>query len=227
MNNINDAPRTVDDIAGLRLDTGARTISLDVLANDQDIDADDNPANFTLDAVTLSRGPGSVTIVGNSLHYDAGPDFSLPAGAGVAEAIVTYTMSDSYGASAAGTATIGLHGGNVELLGGGVASVSSPSSLYGYGTFILGPGASGSRVTIVGPAVGSAAGNGFGGSRRSTVEIAPGSGSTSIGRATGGGLPGSGTVEFIGLKRGDVRLGIGSLRLTFAGAGLNYLGKFV
>lgn len=217
VNNVNDAPRAVDDIAGLRLDTGVGVISLDVLANDRDIDVDDNPTNFTLDAVTLSRGPGSVTIVDNKLHYDAGPDFSLPAGAGVAEAIVTYTMSDSYGASAVGTATIGLHGGNVELLGGGVASVSSPSSLYGYGTFMFGPGASGSRVTLAGPLASSASGDGFGGSRRSTVEISPGSGSTSIGRAIGDGLPGSGTVQFIGLKRGDVRLGIGSLRLTFAG----------
>lgn len=217
VNNVNDAPIAVDDIAGLRLDTGARIISLDVLANDRDIDADDSPANFTLDAVTLSRGPGSVTIAGNKLHYDAGPGFSLPAGNGVAEAIVTYTMSDSNGASAVGTATIGLYGGNVELLGGGVTRVSSPSALYGYGTFILGPGASGSRVTFAGPSAGGASGNGFGASRRSTVEVAPGSGNTSIGRAIGGGLPGSGTVQFIGLQRGDVSLGIGSLRLTFAG----------
>lgn len=218
VNNVNDAPTAVDDIAGLRLDTGLRSINLNVLANDRDIDAADDPANFTLDAATLSRGPGSVTIADNVLHYDAGPDFSLPAGNGIAEAVVTYTMSDRNGASAVGTATIGLHNGTLELLSGGVASVTARATVYGYGTFILGPGASGTRVTLAGPANGAtSAAEGFGTVPRSTVQIAPGSGSTSIGRAIGSGLPGSGTVQFIGLKRGDVRLGIGSLRLTFAG----------
>jgi Ca2+-binding RTX toxin-like protein len=213
VNNVNEAPTAVDDIAGLRFDTGTSAIVVDVLANDWDPDAGDNPANFTLDTVTLASGPGSVGIVGNKLHYAAGTDFVIPAGGGIAEAIVTYTMSDSDGASAVGTATIGLHNGNVELLGGEVVNVSGPSDLYGYGTFILGPGASGSRVTLAA----SAAGNAFGASRRSTVQIAPGSGSTTIGRALGGGLAGSATLQFTGLSRRELQLGIGSLRLTFAG----------
>lgn len=217
--NVNDAPTAIDDIAGLRFDAGVRSITLDVLANDVDPDPGDTPASFTLDSAALLHGPGRVTIVDQRLHYHAGTDFLIPAGDGLAEAIVTYTMSDSSGASAVGTATIGLHNGDVELLGGGIARVSSASTLYGYGTFVLGPGASGSRVTFAGRgAAGASGGDGFGTASANTVQIAPGSGTTSIGRLVGAGLPGSGTVEFIGLNHGDVRLGIGSLRLTFAGS---------
>lgn len=212
--NVNDAPSAVADIAGLRLDTGSKTITLDVLANDLDPDAGDTPANFSLDSVTLAGGSGSATVAGNKLHFDAGLDFDHLGANEIAEVNVTYTMSDSSGASAVGRATIALHTGSVQVLGGGVASVTSPAALYGHGTFIFGPGSSGSSVTFAGG--GGAGEGGFSASARSTVQITPGSGTTSIGQALGDGLPGTGTVRFVGLSRGELKLGLGSLRLTFA-----------
>ncbi|MGB0935451.1 MAG: Ig-like domain-containing protein, partial [Alphaproteobacteria bacterium] len=101
----NDAPVAVADMATANEDT---PIFIDVLANDTDIDEDDSPANFTLDTAAGIQGLGTLTIVGNQLHFDPGTDFDdlFVGGIDLISFEASYTMSDTSGASATGTVTI-------------------------------------------------------------------------------------------------------------------------
>ncbi|MFT5426504.1 MAG: Ca2+-binding RTX toxin-like protein, partial [Gammaproteobacteria bacterium] len=86
------------------------TISVNVLAND--LDVDDNILTFTLDTVSLQGTKGEASIVNNQLFYDAGADFEFLDEGDTDTVIIDYTMSDDDGATSASTATITIQGVN-------------------------------------------------------------------------------------------------------------------
>ncbi len=96
-------------------------ITVDVLANDTDVDADDSPANFSLDTVAiasvagppgLTLGTGAVSIVGNEVVFDPLDDFDALAVGETATVVVDYTMSDDTDATASSTLTLQVTGTN-------------------------------------------------------------------------------------------------------------------
>ncbi|USE38077.1 Ig-like domain-containing protein [Endozoicomonas sp. SCSIO W0465] len=112
----NDAPVASADTA-----TGHenQTLTIDVLANDTDIDSSDNPANFSLDSVEIVdgegnplNGQGTVSVVNNQLQFVPGSDFDSLANGESATVTVRYVMSDDEGAESTSTATITVTGTN-------------------------------------------------------------------------------------------------------------------
>ncbi|WP_299377209.1 VCBS domain-containing protein [uncultured Kiloniella sp.] len=95
-------------------------LTVDVLANDTDIDNGDNPSTFSLDSVSFASGlpadqgatPADVTVVGNKLFFEPGTAFDYLGEGETATVVVDYTMSDDSGASASATATIVVTGSN-------------------------------------------------------------------------------------------------------------------
>ncbi|MCP4045874.1 MAG: hypothetical protein GY732_07805, partial [Gammaproteobacteria bacterium] len=114
VNGENDTPlATPDSGAGLE----SQIITIDVLANDTDVDGDDAPPTFTLDSVSISSvtghagsNHGSVSIVSNELVFDPGTDFEDLNDGDSAIVTVAYTMSDSGGLTSISTATITVNG---------------------------------------------------------------------------------------------------------------------
>ncbi|MCA9190076.1 MAG: cadherin-like domain-containing protein, partial [Planctomycetales bacterium] len=116
---INDAPVAVDDSDSTTENTG---ITVDVLANDTDVDTDDGPANFSLDSIDsvvvsgLSIDPtlvtGTVSIVGNQIQFTPGTDFDELDDLDVATVTIDYTMSDDLGATDTGQLVITVNGLN-------------------------------------------------------------------------------------------------------------------
>ncbi|WP_085905429.1 DUF5801 repeats-in-toxin domain-containing protein [Kiloniella majae] len=103
------------------LTTGENTaITVDVLANDTDVDNGDDPSTFSLDSVSFASGlpadlgvtPAEVTVVGDKLVFEPGTSFDYLAEGETATVVVDYTMSDDSGASASATATIIVTGAN-------------------------------------------------------------------------------------------------------------------
>ncbi|GAA4652839.1 VCBS domain-containing protein [Kistimonas scapharcae] len=95
------------------------SLTLDVLANDVDVDVDDGPANFSLDNVEIVdadgnpvTGQGTVSIVNNQLRFDPGSDFDYLSTGDNATVQIRYTMSDDEGASSSVTTTIAVNGTN-------------------------------------------------------------------------------------------------------------------
>ena len=113
---VNEAPGAVDDEA---VTTENAAIDVDVLANDTDVDAGDDPATFSLDSVSIASvtglvggGTGSVSIEGNQLRFDPGTDFDELDAGDTATVVVDYTMSDDEGVGSAAQATITVTGVN-------------------------------------------------------------------------------------------------------------------
>jgi VCBS repeat-containing protein len=84
-------------------------ILIDVLANDSDVD---NGAVLTVTAASAPAGQGSATIVGNQVRYDPGSDFDHLAAGQTAAVLLTYTISDEFGATATSTVSITVTGTN-------------------------------------------------------------------------------------------------------------------
>jgi VCBS repeat-containing protein len=102
----NDAPVASADSAT----TGENAaVLIDVLANDTDID---NGAVLTVTAASAPAGQGVATIVGNQVRYDPGSDFDHLAVGQTAAVLVTYTISDEFGATASSTVSITVTGAN-------------------------------------------------------------------------------------------------------------------
>ncbi len=97
------------DMAPLTVDENGAALVVDVLANDTDVDNNDNPATFSLDNVSTADG-GSVSIVNNKLVFDPDGDFEHLAEGETATVVVDYTMSDDSGAASSSTATIVVTG---------------------------------------------------------------------------------------------------------------------
>ena len=86
----NSAPVTIDDYADVN---AGQSIIVDVLSNDSDPDGD----TLTLLGVTSSNG--SVSIVNNTIRYQAGQTYS-------GEDVINYQVSDGYGGQTVGTLII-------------------------------------------------------------------------------------------------------------------------
>ncbi len=207
--NINDAPDAVADSAGLRLDAGVQSISLDVLANDLDVDASDTPTSFSLDTVTLQGNKGSVSIVDNRLVFDAGLDFAGLTGEQIETITVDYTMSDSSGESASSTASIVVHNGDAVIgtKGNDVMQVFDRGSYIGIDGDDIYNISNGASATI------------RGGRGADRYNFSSRSGRTSIFDSSSG-LGGRSTVSpnvasFTGYTRRQMNLRFGSLLLTF------------
>ncbi|RYY25477.1 MAG: tandem-95 repeat protein [Sphingomonadales bacterium] len=102
----NDGPVAVADAAAT---TENASITVDVLANDTDLD---DGAVFTLTAVAAPAGKGAATIVGNSLVFTPGTDFDHLAAGATEIVTVSYTMQDENGATASSTLTVTITGTN-------------------------------------------------------------------------------------------------------------------
>jgi Ca2+-binding RTX toxin-like protein len=205
INNTADAPEAMGDSALLQLNAGSKTITVDVLANDTDVDASDDPSTFSLDTVTLFGGQGSATIVDNQLFFDAGVDFDNLALGEFQIVTIDYSMSDPSGLSSSTTTQIVI-GNDLAVIGTDGADVIDVSALSTYiglagsDTYLLGSGGSGSTIIA--------------GSGSSTFVVTPDSGVTTIQSSVDSG---PGTLSFSGLPQADLNLGLGSLRITFEG----------
>ena len=115
----NDTPVAVVDTESTAANT---TLTVDVLANDTDVDSSDSSTNFSLDNVnitgitdsagTRTTAGGTVSIVGNQLQFNPGSDFTYLAAGESATVTVSYTMSDDEGLESTTTATITVNGVN-------------------------------------------------------------------------------------------------------------------
>ncbi|GFR71584.1 delta-60 repeat domain-containing protein, partial [Elysia marginata] len=112
----NDAP-----VASADTHTGHEneTLTIDVLANDTDVDHNDGPSNFSLDSVQIVdgdgnplSGQGTVSVVNNQLQFVPGSDFDSLANGESTTVTVRYVMSDDEGATSESTATITVTGTN-------------------------------------------------------------------------------------------------------------------
>ncbi|MEZ6115796.1 MAG: Ig-like domain-containing protein [Pirellulaceae bacterium] len=127
----NDAPVAYPDGSSTNENDA---VTIDVLANDSDVDAGDNPSNFTLDSASivstaeLSGSPtaaGSASIVNNQLVFDPGSDYDELAVGETATVTIDYTMSDDSGSSSASTAVVTIRGTNDAPVIGSLASSNS------------------------------------------------------------------------------------------------------
>ena len=117
----NDAPVAVADTGNA---STVGTTRLDVLANDTDVDSDDDASNFSLSSVSItgitdssgsrSINGGSVSVVNNQLEFDPEGDFDYLAIGESATVTVSYTMRDDSGETSTATATITVSGTNSQ-----------------------------------------------------------------------------------------------------------------
>jgi hypothetical protein len=102
----NDGPVAVADSGGTDEDT---TVTIDVLANDTDVDLSDT---HTVDAVSVTSGGGSASIVGNQVVFDPGADYQYLAVGETASVVLAYTMSDNNDAQSSSTISLTITGTN-------------------------------------------------------------------------------------------------------------------
>lgn len=110
----NDAPLAQADRATAR--EHGDPVTIDVLANDDDIDSDDGPATLTVVAASAASG-AAVSLTGRpgeGIVYaaDAGKPWPLLAAGASAVDVITYTVEDRWGARAEGTVMVTVEGVN-------------------------------------------------------------------------------------------------------------------
>ena len=102
----NDGPVANSDAAS----TGENAVvTVAVLANDND--ADDG-AVLTVTAVSAPLGKGTASIVGNQVQFDPGADFDHLAAGATETVVLSYTVSDEFGATSSATVTVTVTGTN-------------------------------------------------------------------------------------------------------------------
>jgi VCBS repeat-containing protein len=117
---VNDAPVAAPD-SGMAT-VGGATVSIDVLANDTDVDVGDTKA---LVSVNTSGTKGSVSIANGKVSYDPAAAFQALGAGATATDTFTYTMKDSAGATSTATVTMTVTGVNdapVAVADSGAAS---------------------------------------------------------------------------------------------------------
>jgi Ca2+-binding RTX toxin-like protein len=102
----NDGPVAVMDLA---FTSENDSVSIDVLANDTDVD---EGHTFTLVSAKAPDGSGSASIDNNQLVFDPGTDFDHLAAGKSVEVVVEYTMEDEDGAQSSSTVKITVNGSN-------------------------------------------------------------------------------------------------------------------
>jgi len=119
----NDGPVAVADSGATDEDT---TITLDVLANDSDVDLSDT---HTVDAVSVTNGLGAASITANQVVYDP-IAYQFLAEGEIAQVELSYTMSDQHGAASTSTVSITITGAN----DGPIAVVDNLGTIDAYST---------------------------------------------------------------------------------------------
>lgn len=119
INGQNDAPVANSDADSTTENT---SLIVDVIANDTDVDGDDDPTNFSLDsldrvvATGLTIEPnlvtGSVNILAGNVAFDPGTDFDELAVGESSSVTIGYTMSDDSGSPSSSTLVITVSGLN-------------------------------------------------------------------------------------------------------------------
>ncbi|HIJ90314.1 MAG: tandem-95 repeat protein [Desulfobulbaceae bacterium] len=102
----NDGPVAVADVA-----SGAEneTLSIDVLANDTDLD---DGHVFTLNSASAPTGQGTASVVDNKLQFDPGQDFDHLAQDATATVTLSYEMQDEHGAKSTNSVEVTVTGTN-------------------------------------------------------------------------------------------------------------------
>jgi VCBS repeat-containing protein len=103
----NDGPAAADDAASV---AAGSTAVIDVRANDDDIDSDDDASTLTV--VAADALTGSASTDGQVVTYDTGAAFEGLAEGETATDTITYTVSDSHGALSTATVTVTVTGAN-------------------------------------------------------------------------------------------------------------------
>ena len=103
----NDAPKAQKDSANVDEN---QTVNIDVLANDSDIDTNDNSSNFKLTSAIASQGV--VTIVNNHIVYDPKDSFLHLSKTEEERVTIEYTMSDDSGATSSSSVDVLINGKN-------------------------------------------------------------------------------------------------------------------
>src|SRR5439155_22566732 len=102
----NDAPVAHADTATTSENA---PITIDVLANDTDVD---DGHSFSLVTVSAPAGQGSASISSNQLAFNPGSDFDHLAVGESQVVTLTYTMQDEHGAQSSSTVTLTVTGTN-------------------------------------------------------------------------------------------------------------------
>ncbi len=100
----NDAPVARMDDAEVQ-ESGS--VLIDVLRNDSDIDTGDE---LTISSVSVVYGGGSASVVDGEIRFDTSGDFEQLAAGQEAEAIVEYTVTDKFGATATSAVFVTVNG---------------------------------------------------------------------------------------------------------------------
>jgi VCBS repeat-containing protein len=125
----NDGPMAVNDTGAVNEDA---SVTLNVLANDTDVDDGDSK---TITAVGATALGGHVTLVGGQLVYAADADLfdHLTPGQSLTDSF-TYTMKDAAGLTSTATATVTVRGvaDGADLIGGNKTQVLTGTTLDEY-----------------------------------------------------------------------------------------------
>jgi Ca2+-binding RTX toxin-like protein len=120
----NDGPVAVADSAS---GTENQTLTIDVLANDLDVD-DDHV--FTLVSVASPPSKGNASVVANQVEFNPGADFDYLSEGAAEEVTLTYTMQDEHGATDTATVMVKVTGVNdAPVAGDNVAVIDEDSAL--------------------------------------------------------------------------------------------------
>ncbi len=107
----NDGPVATDDTATTTEDN---SVTIDVLANDTDIDGD----ALSISDATISSGGGSVSIVGDELVYDPEDAYQTLNDGETAVVEIDYTVSDGQGGTSVATVTLTITGADDNAIFG-------------------------------------------------------------------------------------------------------------
>ncbi|HLB31745.1 MAG TPA: putative Ig domain-containing protein, partial [Gammaproteobacteria bacterium] len=106
------------DISGRQFHLGGgpvdNRITLDVLANDVEVDAGDA---LTLIGAAVQGPAGAVSIVDNKLLFDPGADFAALGGDEIVAVTIDYTLQDAAGVQSASTVTLAIGKDGADGLG--------------------------------------------------------------------------------------------------------------
>ncbi|MBM6584378.1 VCBS domain-containing protein, partial [Microvirga sp. BT689] len=129
----NDGPVAVADVAA---GTENETLTLDVLANDTDVDTG---AVFTLVSGVAPAGKGTAAVVDNKLVFTPGTAFDHLAQGATETVTLSYTMRDEHGLESASTVTVTVTGTNdgATISGTDAGSVTEDSTRTTGGTLIV------------------------------------------------------------------------------------------
>ena len=170
----NDGPVAVADTAA---GTENQVLTVDVLANDTDVD--DGHA-FTLLSASAPSGQGTASVVGNQLRFDPGADFDHLAAGATATVTIGYTMEDEHHAQSSATLTVTVTGTNDgPVLTGDLAAPINEGGTYQLTTADLNftdpdDGAANVTFTVTGLTNGTLYVNGVAGNTFTGAQLASG-----------------------------------------------------